>query len=50
MGKVGKNSLHDPVAGVGVAESECFQMITLGFLIVFLLVVDDSEFGVDERI
>lgn len=50
MGQIGQHRFHDPIAGVGVAKGKCLQVIPLGLLVVLLLIVDDSEFGIDEGI
>ena len=47
MGQVGEDSLHDPVGGVGVAQVESLLVVFLGFFVVLLLVVDDSQLRVD---
>lgn len=43
-------SLHNPVACVWLAQHECLIVVSLGLLVEFLLVVDNSEFRVNERI
>ena len=50
VGEVCEDGLADPLCGLGMAKGQGLLVVLAGLFVVLLLVVDDPEFGVDERV